>query len=164
MSSFLRPDEKASQHDIQKSHKFDKLLKKGVKSAAGLATAATGIGISSKILPFLSEFIPADLALKGISKVSPKIGDFLNKGLKAGLDLKSGLDFLKEKIQPEEEKEDKYQPLLDKAQQMQDRLSNLDSEVLQGSQQGQQTQSQGGQGQEALMAILQKINQARGRQ
>ncbi len=157
MSSFLRPDEKAAAHDIEKSHKFNKLLKKGVKTAGGLAIAATGVGISSKLLPFLNELIPADLALKGISKVSPKIGEFLNNGLKAGLDLKSGFEFLKDKIQPEEKKEDPYQPLLDKAQGMQDRLKNLGSEVSQNDQRIQQ--KQGGQGDQALLAALQKILQ-----
>jgi len=48
-----------------------------------------------KILPFLDDYIPDDLALKGISKVSPKIGSFLKRGLTKGLPLAGGLQFLR---------------------------------------------------------------------
>lgn len=48
-----------------------------------------------KLIPFLDEYIPEDLALKGISKVSPKIGSFLKKGLSKGLPLAGGLQFLR---------------------------------------------------------------------
>jgi len=98
MNSSLRPDEIASLSEIERSQNKDKLLKKGVSAAIGLGTAATGVGLSSKILPFLNEFIPKDIALKGISKLSPQLGTFLNKGIDQGLDLKDGLDFIKQKI------------------------------------------------------------------
>jgi len=48
-----------------------------------------------KLIPFLDEYIPEDLALKGIAKVSPKIGSFLKKGLSKGLPLAGGLQFLR---------------------------------------------------------------------
>jgi hypothetical protein len=98
MNSSLRPDETASLSEIERSKNKDKLLKKGVSTAIGLGTAAAGVGLSSKILPFLNEFIPKDLALKGISKLSPQLGNFLKKGIDQGLDLKEGLDFIKQKM------------------------------------------------------------------
>jgi hypothetical protein len=53
----------------------------------------------NKILPFLNEYIPEELALKGINKVSPKIGSFLQKGLASGLPIAGGLAFLKDQLQ-----------------------------------------------------------------
>lgn len=100
MNSSLRPDELSSLSEIDKSRQRDDTAKKGVKTAVGLGTAALGAGVSSKILPFLSEHIPTDLAWKGINKVAPEVGKFLKKGLSYGLDLKTGLDYIKQNIDP----------------------------------------------------------------
>ncbi len=95
----LRPDEKASMHQIEKSKSNDRLLKKGAGLAIG---AASGLG-AARVLPFLNDFIPVDLAIKGISKVSPQIGAFLKKGQSQGLDMKEGIEFLREQFSPKEE-------------------------------------------------------------
>lgn len=100
MSSFLRPDEKAAQAEIERAQKFKGNIQKGATAIAGIGAAAAGGALSSKILPFLNEFIPSDLAIKGISKISPKLGNFLKQGQSMGLDVKEGLDFIKNKIQP----------------------------------------------------------------
>ena len=106
MSSFLRPDERASLETIEKAKERDKAVKTTAKTAIGLGTAAIGGGVGAKILPFLSEYIPMDLAVKGISKVSPKIGDFLKRGMSQGLDIKEGLNFVKDSItKPQEAKQ-----------------------------------------------------------
>jgi hypothetical protein len=94
MSSSPRSSEKVAESEIANAQK----IKRGLKGVAGLGTAAVGIGLGSKIMPFLNEYIPTDIALKGISKVSPKFGDFLNRGLAKGLDAKSGLDYIKENL------------------------------------------------------------------
>ena len=100
MTNYLRSDEMASNSEIERARVRDKNLKSGVKTAASLGVAAGGLtGLSSKILPFLSEHIPADLAIKGISKLSPSVGSFLKKGMSKGLNFKDGLDFIKEQIQ-----------------------------------------------------------------
>lgn len=98
MTSNLRPDERAALAQIERSKSFDTSVKSGLKKAAGLGTLAlgAGTGLASKILPFLSEFIPPDLAIKGINKLSPKVGSFLKKGMSQGLDIKEGFNFLKE--------------------------------------------------------------------
>src|ERR1044072_1057692 len=107
MSFNLRPDEIANLSEIERSKKRDQNLKSGIGLAGGLGVAS-GTGISSKILPFLSEYIPVDLAIKGISKVSPKLGDVLKKGVSKGLDPKEGLNFVKEQFSKQNEK--KQQP------------------------------------------------------
>jgi|GEM_PF-2358213 len=94
----LRPDELALQSDIERSKSSDKIVGKGIKTVSGLALGAGGLGLSSKILPFINEFIPAELAMKGISKVSPKLGSFLKKGMDQGLQLKDGLKFIKDNL------------------------------------------------------------------
>lgn len=134
MTNYLRPDEESSQSRIEASNKRDKKIKTGVKSALSIATAVSGYGIAHKILPFLSNYIPSELAVKGISKISPKIGNFLKRGMESGLNVKDGLDFLREGLNGKEEKqkEDPYKPLLGKLGQMKDRLSNLESEFDQG--------------------------------
>jgi hypothetical protein len=86
----LRPDEEVSRVNQEKSQR----LMRGVKGAALGAAGAS-------IAPFLSEYVPSELALKGISKIMPKVGNFLKKGMAAGLDLKEGIEFLKGK-KPEE--------------------------------------------------------------
>jgi hypothetical protein len=102
MTNYLRPDELASNSEIERSQERDRKLKKGVKTAVGVGTAALGAsaigGLSSKIIPFLSEYIPENLAMKGINKVAPKVGDFLKRGMENGLDIKSGLNYLKENL------------------------------------------------------------------
>jgi hypothetical protein len=101
----MRPSERASEEQIKRNEKFNENVKSGAKTVASAALAATG----ARILPFLSEHIPIDLAIKGISKISPKIGDFIKKGMSQGMDVKEGFQFLKDQIQPKEEEPEKKQ-------------------------------------------------------
>ena len=226
----LRPDEKAAQSEISRYKENKETIKKGAKTALNIGLSATGLGaggkLASKILPFLSEFIPPELAMKGINKFSPKLGKFLDQGMKMGLDVKEGLNFIKGKMQPSKEsateqpKENRniieqYSPALNQfmMQQIQSGRSPIEAGALaendkkysdvikkmkkdhksdwssiiqsifgtgqtaqpqqsqsslQGQnqqpqgQQGQQGQQQIGAGQQALMAMLDKINQRLG--
>lgn len=95
--------------EIERSKKRNTMMKTAGNLALTAGVAATG-GISGvlpkigeKILPFLSEFIPEDLAVKGINKVAPQIGSLLKKGKKIGLDIKGGLDYLKNQITNKQE-------------------------------------------------------------
>jgi hypothetical protein len=88
MNSTLRPDERAAQAEIERAQKGKNLL----TSAAGATAGAAG---ASQILPFLNKHVPMDLAIKGISKVAPKIGALLKQGQSLGLSAQSGLDYLK---------------------------------------------------------------------
>lgn len=99
--NYLRPDESEAAEDIKRSKEFDNSFKSGAKTAKSIAILGTGGalgGISSKILPFLSKYIPKELAIKGISKISPEIGSLIKRGLDQGLDVESGLDFIKSQI------------------------------------------------------------------
>ncbi len=99
----MRPDEQASQAYIDRENSSNNLLKNTVKGALALGTGGAATALGSRLMPFFSQYLTPDIALKGISKVSPEIGSFLNKGLQSGLNIKDGLDFVKNKIlQPQE--------------------------------------------------------------
>lgn len=99
----LRSDEAANKQEYEAYNERKENIKGGVKKVIGAGISATSLGLGARILPFLNEYVPLDLAMKGINKVAPKIGQFLMKGQKNGLDLKQGLEFLKEKISTQEQ-------------------------------------------------------------
>ena len=219
MTSYLRPDEMATESDIRKSQGRTSAIRSGLETATSAGTYGLASKAAMKILPFLSEYIPADLALKGINKVMPGVGTFLKNGMKQGLTLKSGLDFLKDeltKTEPAKQNENtniiqqvspELHQFIDEQlkrgrspleagaiaqndKRFSDAISKLTkahkspwSSILQTVYGGQQPQQQNqgtqesaaqqqpgqpsnqpGQGQQALMDILQKIQQARGGQ
>jgi hypothetical protein len=75
----------------------------GTSFAGGVAGAAAA-GIGGKILPFLSKYIPQDLAIKGMSKVEPRIGKFINKAMSEGYDFDEVKDFIGQKFEESQEK------------------------------------------------------------
>jgi hypothetical protein len=90
-----RSDEQANQSEIERDKKFRGNIGKAVGT---IGTPAIAGPLASRILPFLNEYIPPALAVKGINKVSPKLGDFLNKGQEMGLNIEEGLNFIKQKL------------------------------------------------------------------
>jgi len=96
MASFLRPDEQAAQANVSRAERNRDFIKSGFNAASGAA-------IASKVVPWLSQYISPDLAMKGISKVAPKLGEFLENGRKMGLDVGQGLDFIRERVPQEEQ-------------------------------------------------------------
>lgn len=91
MTSYLRPDEEAANYRVRKAENKRDIVKVGT-------SALTGAAIASRVMPWLSEYIPTDLAVKGISKVMPKLGQFLDNGIKMGLDVKEGIEYIKSNI------------------------------------------------------------------
>lgn len=97
-----RPDEIAAISDIERDKRLRGMVKSGISSAASIPLAAGAVGAMSKIAPFLNEYVPLDLAIKGISKLSPTTGAFLKKGQEMGLDIKEGLDFLRGRVESQQ--------------------------------------------------------------
>jgi hypothetical protein len=117
----LRSDEQANEAEFERDKKFRGNLGKGVAAAASLGTAAVAGPLAARIMPFLNQYIPPALAMKGIEKVSPRLGTFLRKGQEMGLDVEDGLNFLKDKLsksaEPAKEKRniiEQYSPELHK--------------------------------------------------
>lgn len=102
----LRSSEIASESEIKRARERDEYLKKGFKTGAKYGTALGGVGLSARIAPFLSEYITPDLAIKGISKISPDLGKFLKKGMDKGLNVKDGLNYIKENLMQSEPKKE----------------------------------------------------------
>jgi len=102
----LRSDEQANQAEVERDQRFRGNVSKGIATAASLGTAAVASPLASKIMPFLNEYIPSGLAIKGINKISPKLGSFLKKGQEMGLDVEEGLNFIKDKLSGEGSKEE----------------------------------------------------------
>jgi len=176
-------------------------------AAASLALPGVGAGIASRVIPFLSQYIPEELAIKGLSKVDPRFGQFISKSLSEGKSFQEVKDFIKEKIQGSEESQEnpkesrgiieQYSPELKQfimqeiqkgrspiqagaVAQAQGKFNDIISKMskdhkipfssiletdfgVEGQEPANQ-QQKGGQGQQALMAILQKIQQSRGQQ
>lgn len=103
----MRPDEAAAQSEIERAYARDRNISRGVKTAASIGASVALPYAVGKILPFLSEHIPLDLAVKGISKVSPKFGEFLKQGASMGLDVKEGINFIKNQFSNEPAKENR---------------------------------------------------------
>jgi len=91
----MRPDEQANAAEVERDQNVRKSVSKGI----GLAGGAIG----ARVLPLLSEYVPVDLAMRGLQKVAPKVADFLKKGQSAGLNIKEGMDFIKDQFSSQEE-------------------------------------------------------------
>jgi hypothetical protein len=112
MTNYLRSDENAANSEIERSQNRDSKLKKTLGTGVALGSAVIGGGLASRVLPLLNEYVPADLALKGINKLSPQLGKLLKNGVSQGLNLREGFNFLKDQILSKEEsqKQPKEQP------------------------------------------------------
>ncbi len=110
----MRPDEEASEAYINRDKKFRQNVKTGIGTAASIAGTAGLGGLASKVMPFLNQYVPMGLAMQGINKVAPKLGEFLKRGQSMGLDIKEGMEFIKGKLEPKDERNviQKYSPEL----------------------------------------------------
>lgn len=101
--------------------------KKSLGAAATVAgTLAGGSALASRILPLLNAYVPGEIMRKGIAKVSPRIGKFIDGAINNGYGLDEVRDFIKEKFEPEEEKEETQEhPILQEARIFSDNFPDL---------------------------------------
>ncbi|MEN6512262.1 MAG: hypothetical protein ABFD00_10600 [Chloroherpetonaceae bacterium] len=76
-----------------------RFLKGALGVGATIAGASSFAPIISKVAPFLSQYIPENLAIKGLSKINPKIGQFIKNSLDNGFDFNEVKNFLSEQIE-----------------------------------------------------------------
>jgi hypothetical protein len=75
-----------------------------IKTAATIgASVIGGSAALKKVLPFLNKLIPGELMRKGLSKVNPDIGKFIDTALNNGYGLDDIRNFMSEKFSPKEE-------------------------------------------------------------
>jgi hypothetical protein len=103
----MQPYQEATQEIKRQGELPLDLAKKGVSMAAGAATAYFGSSAVSKVLPFLSKYVPQDIAIKALNKINPGYGKFINKALEAGQTFEDVQEFIGNKIQEGKPKEDK---------------------------------------------------------
>lgn len=80
-------------------------LKYAGAGAIGTAGAAAGRSIVSRMIPLLSSYIPESLAKKGLEKISPKFGQFIQKAEDEGYDFNEIRDFFTQKLKKDEEQQ-----------------------------------------------------------
>jgi hypothetical protein len=96
----FNPFEENEQYMRQKDQVPIRLLKQG----AAIGTAAFGgSSLINRILPLLSEYVPEELAKKGIAKISPKLGNFVESATNLGHDFYEVRDFIRGKAAEQEE-------------------------------------------------------------
>jgi hypothetical protein len=80
------------------------LAKKAVSVGSAAATGLAGGAAIGRVLPFLNKYVPQDLAIKGLSKLDPRFGKFINKALSAGQSFDEIKDYIGGKAEEEEQK------------------------------------------------------------
>lgn|SRR5574338_564373 len=107
----FNPFEQHEDFERKKEEDPLKLLKKGVGVAASIAG---GSSLINRLLPLLSSHIPEKIAKKGIEKVNPQLGNFVESATNFGYDFYQVRDFLRAKAAEEqktqEEKKDIKSP------------------------------------------------------
>lgn len=93
----MDPYEKTAQV-MKKQAETPKRVAKGLAGTASLAGSAAFAPLLARAAPFLSEFIPTDLAIKGLTKVNPKLGKFVQDAMNSGFDFDEAKNFLGEQI------------------------------------------------------------------
>ncbi len=101
----MQPYQEASE-EIKRQGGLPFKLAKNVGSVASTAaTAYLGGAAASRVLPFLNKYIPEDLAIKGLNKIDPRFGKFINKALSSGQSFDNVKNFISEKIEDTQKKE-----------------------------------------------------------
>jgi hypothetical protein len=94
----MQPYQEAS-GEIQRQQRIPGNIARGAVSAVGTGAAASLFG---RVMPFLSSYIPQDLAIKGLNKVNPTIGNFVQTALGQGYAYDEVKEFLKDKFENKE--------------------------------------------------------------
>jgi hypothetical protein len=102
----MQPYQEAAQA-VKKQGEFPLKIAKAI-GAGGIAAASSylGGGAINRVLPFLSEYIPENLVKKGLSKIDPRYGKFIDKALAAGKSMEEIQDFIGGKIQESQAKQE----------------------------------------------------------
>jgi hypothetical protein len=84
--------------EMKRQSEGPKRFGKAALNVGGALGAASFIPILSRAAPFLSQYIPENLAIKGLSKISPKFGKFVKEAINGGYDFQQVKDFIGDQI------------------------------------------------------------------
>lgn len=104
----MQPYQKAAEESKRQKMQTGQFLGNIALGSVGIGlTGGFGKNIASSMIPkiksFLNEYIPEDLAKKGMEKLNPKIGEFIKHGMGFGYTYDQMKEFLGDKIGREEE-------------------------------------------------------------
>ncbi len=102
----MQPYQEASQEIRRQGETPLKALKTLGSVAGTAATFGAGAAIAKRVLPFLSPYISEDLAIKGLSKIDPRFGNFINTAKTHGTPFEEIKEFIKQKATGGEEQEE----------------------------------------------------------
>ena len=85
------------------SEEINRQAQAPLKTLKKVGSLAGGAAIAGRILPFLSKHIPGELMRKGISKIEPRLGKFIEGALNNGYDIDNVRGFIVDKFSPKEE-------------------------------------------------------------
>lgn len=102
----MQPYQEASEEIRRQGQLPIKALKTAASIGTSVASAYAGGATLSRVLPFLSNYIPQNIATKGLEKIDPRFGKFINTALSAGKSFDEIKDFIKDKAQGAEEPKD----------------------------------------------------------
>jgi len=92
----MQPYQKAN----EEIKRHQQIPTKVLGSAISAATAISGGGaLAKRALPFLSKYIPADLMRKGLSKLDPRFGKFIEGSLDHGYNIDEVRNFMSGKLE-----------------------------------------------------------------
>lgn len=111
----MQPYQEASEEIKRQGEIPFKLGKKALSTAATVLPLAIGAGATktiaglaaNKVLPLLNKYVPQDLAMKGLNKLDPRFGSFINKALENGISFDEIKDFISEKVGESEQEQPK---------------------------------------------------------
>lgn len=93
----MQPYQSAAEETSKQATSPYRMAKNIATTIAGGAGVAGGGALLKRVLPFLSSFIPQDMAIKGIKKIHPKMGEFIESSMNQGHQFDELSNFIKEK-------------------------------------------------------------------
>ena len=93
----MNPYERTAEEMKRQSEGPKKFAKKAL-AVGGAIGASSFASVLARAAPFLSQYIPENLAIKGLSKINPKLGRFVQDSLENGYDFKEIKNFIGDQI------------------------------------------------------------------
>ena len=99
----MQPYQEATEEIVRQGKLPLKIASNAASAASALSTAGGAAylagGSINRVLPFLSKYVPENLAIKGLSKVDPRYGSFIKKAMGAGKSFEEVKEFIGSKIE-----------------------------------------------------------------
>ena len=90
------------QHEAYMKEKEEAPLRYLKKGVSVVGAVAGGSSLLNRLLPLLSSHLPQEMARKGITKINPRLGNFVESATNLGHDFYSVRDFLRAKAAEEQ--------------------------------------------------------------